>query len=42
MNLAAKKVFVQGGKVYILGKHEMPDGSSEMNALLRYQVNNGE
>lgn len=42
LNLAAKKVFIQGGKVYILQKHEMPDGSSEMNALLRYQVNNGE
>ncbi|HLP75237.1 MAG TPA: hypothetical protein VK155_20205, partial [Bacteroidales bacterium] len=42
MNLAAKKVFEQGGRVYILEKHEMPDGSSEMNALFRYQINNGE
>lgn len=42
INLAGKKVFDQGGKVYILEKHEMPDGSSEMNALFRYQVNGGE
>lgn len=42
MNLAGKKVFEKGGKVYILEKHEMPDGSSEMNALFRYQFNNGE
>lgn len=36
MNLAAKKVFEQGGQVYLPEKHEMPDGSSEINALFRY------
>ncbi|MGE5419702.1 MAG: hypothetical protein ACM3UT_05920 [Chloroflexota bacterium] len=36
MNLAAKKVFEQGGMIYIPEKHEMPDGSSEINALFRY------
>lgn len=36
MNLAAKKVFEQGGAVYLLEKHQMPDGSSEINALFRY------
>lgn len=36
MNLAAKKVFEQRGMVYLLEKHEMPDGSSEINALFRY------
>ncbi len=35
-NLAAKKVFEQGGVVYNLDKHQMPDGSSEINALFRY------
>lgn len=35
-NLAAKKVFEQGGFIYLLEKHEMPDGSSEINALFRY------
>lgn len=36
MNLAAKKVFEQGGMVYLLPKNHMPDGSSEINALFRY------
>lgn len=36
VNLAAKKVFEQGGKVYLLEKHEMPDGTSDINALFRY------
>ncbi|HEX2970208.1 MAG TPA: hypothetical protein VHO46_14010 [Bacteroidales bacterium] len=36
LNLAAKKVFEQGGAVYLLEKHHMPDGSSEVNALFRY------
>jgi hypothetical protein len=35
-NLAAKKVFEQGGTVYLLEKHDMPDGSSGINALFRY------
>lgn len=35
-NLAAKKVYEQGGYIYLLGKHEMPDGSSDINALFRY------
>jgi hypothetical protein len=36
MNLAAKKVFEQGGRVYLLDRIEMPDGSSDINALFRY------
>lgn len=36
MNLAAVKVFEQGGTVYLLDKDEMPDRSSEINALFRY------
>ncbi|HLN22239.1 MAG TPA: hypothetical protein VK213_14185 [Bacteroidales bacterium] len=36
MNLTAKKVFEQGGIVYLLERNEMPDGSSDMNALYRY------
>lgn len=35
-NLAAKKVFEQGGYIYLLEKHEMPDGSTGINALFRY------
>lgn len=35
-NLAAKKVFEQGGKVYLLEKQDMPDGSGEISALFRY------
>lgn len=36
MNLSAKKVFEQGGLVYLLEKNEMPDGLSGINALFRY------
>jgi hypothetical protein len=36
INLAAKKVFEQGGAVYLLEKHHLPDISSEINALFRY------
>lgn len=36
MNMAAKKVFDQGGSVYLLNKEEMPEPSSEINALFRY------
>lgn len=36
MNLAAKKCFEQGGIVYLLDRLEMPDKSSDMNALFRY------
>lgn len=35
-NLAAKKVFEQGGAVYHIEKNQMPDGSSGINALFRY------
>lgn len=35
-NLAAKKVFEQGGTVYLLDKEELPDDSSLINALFRY------
>ena len=35
-NLAAKKVFEQGGTVYLMEKEEMPDNSSAVNALFRY------
>ena len=35
-NLVAKKVFGQGGAVYLLEKQNMPDGSSGVNALFRY------
>ncbi len=36
MNLAAVKTLLQGGKVYLLEKEEMPDDTSRMNALFRY------
>lgn len=36
INLTAKKVFEQGGFVYLLENHEMPDGSTDINALFRY------
>jgi hypothetical protein len=36
MNLSAKRTFEQGGTVYLLDKVDMPDGSVDMNALLRY------
>jgi hypothetical protein len=36
MNMAAKKVFEQGGSVYLLNKEDMPEPSSEINALFRY------
>jgi hypothetical protein len=36
MNLAAIQVFLQGGKVYLMEKEEMPDDTSKMNALFRY------
>lgn len=35
VNLAAVKVFEQGGHVFLTEKDDMPDGTSEMNALLR-------
>lgn len=35
-NLAAKKVFEQGGFIYLPENHEMPDGSTGINALFRY------
>lgn len=35
-NLAAKKVFEQGGFIYLLEKHEMPDSTAGINALFRY------
>jgi hypothetical protein len=36
LNLAAKKVFGQGGSVYLLDMQDMPDGNSGINALFRY------
>jgi hypothetical protein len=36
MNLAATQVFLQGGKVYLMEKEEMPDDTAKMNALFRY------
>lgn len=35
-NLLAKKVFEQGGTVYVTDKDKMPDSSSNFNALYRY------
>ena len=35
-NLAAKKVFEQGGTVYMVVMEEMPDLTVEINALFRY------
>lgn len=35
-NLAAKRVFEQGGRVYILEKRDMPDIMSDISALFRY------
>ena len=35
-NLAARKVFEQGGTVYLLDLKDMPDPSSGLNALFRY------
>jgi hypothetical protein len=35
-NLAARKVFEQGGTVYLLDIKDMPDPSSGLNALFRY------
>jgi len=36
LNLAAIKVFEQGGKVFLEEKETLPDSSSEINALFRY------
>lgn len=36
MNLAAIKTFLNGGKVYLLDKEEMPNPNSRVNALYRY------
>jgi hypothetical protein len=36
INLAAKKVFEQGGTVYILDRNQMPDGLEYISALFRY------
>lgn len=36
MNLAAKKVIEQNGKVYLVEKEFMPDKNSKMNAVYRY------
>ncbi|MDX1653474.1 MAG: hypothetical protein R3277_13330 [Brumimicrobium sp.] len=36
MNVIAMKVFELGGEVYLTDKEEMPDDSSEMNALMRF------
>jgi hypothetical protein len=36
MNLSAKRTFEQGGMVYLLDRIDMPDGSVDVNALLRY------
>jgi hypothetical protein len=35
-NLAAIKVFLQGGHVYLLDQDDMPDPQSKVNALYRY------
>jgi hypothetical protein len=35
-NLAAKRVFEQGGRVYILEKRDMPDIMSDISAFFRY------
>lgn len=35
-NFIAKKVFENGGKVYVLDKAELPDNSTGINALYRY------
>ncbi|PHR49283.1 MAG: hypothetical protein COA32_03660 [Fluviicola sp.] len=36
MNLVAMKVFKLGGDVYLTEKEDIPDGSSKMNAVLRF------
>ena len=36
LNLAAIKVFGQGGKVFLEKKEDLPDSSSKINALFRY------
>ncbi|WP_339626616.1 hypothetical protein [uncultured Winogradskyella sp.] len=36
MNLAAIKTFLNGGKVYLLDKQDMPNKHSKINALYRY------
>jgi hypothetical protein len=36
MNLAAKKVYEQGGVVYLLNMEQMPDITAPINALFRY------
>ena len=36
MNVAAVKTFLNGGKVYLLDKEEMPNPNSRINALYRY------
>lgn len=36
MNLAAMKVLLNGGTVYLSDKDDMPDASSKINALYRY------
>ncbi len=36
MNMAAVKTLLQGGKVYLMEKEQMPDDTAKMNALFRY------
>ena len=36
LNFAALKVFEQGGKVFLEGEEDLPDSSSEINAVFRY------
>lgn len=36
MNLAAKKVFEQNGEVYLMDIFDMPDPTTDINALFRY------
>lgn len=36
MNVAAVKTFLNGGKVYLLDREEMPNPNSRINALYRY------
>jgi hypothetical protein len=36
LNLAAVKVFEQGGKVFLENKEDLPDSTSKINAVYRY------
>ncbi|MBZ0242304.1 MAG: hypothetical protein K8F24_03735, partial [Bacteroidales bacterium] len=36
MNVVAVKTFLNGGKVYLLAKEDMPNPNSRINALYRY------